>query len=96
MFNAIDATKLNKGPLINNQIEVFAFFICFVIVLSFFFMNIFVGLIILTFQEQGNSEEEGTELDRNQVGSVDNCAKDGVPGEAFSFRKFLSSFSQLP
>ena len=67
MFNAIDATKINHGPLRNNQIEVFTFFVVFMTVISFFFLNVFVGLIILTFQEQGEKEEGDCELDRNQV-----------------------------
>ena len=67
MFNAIDATGIDKGPIQNNQIQVALFFIFFVIIFSFFFLNIFVALIILTFQEQGEAEEGDCELDRNQV-----------------------------
>ena len=67
MFNAIDSTDIDSGPILNNQIEVAFFFILFVIVFSFFFLNIFVALIILTFQEQGEAEEGDCELDRNQV-----------------------------
>lgn len=67
MFNAIDSTKINEGPILNNQIQVSLFFIIFVVVFSFFFVNIFVALIILTFQEQGEAEEGDSELDRNQV-----------------------------
>jgi len=67
MFNAIDSTDIDGGPILNNQIEVALFFILFVIVFSFFFLNIFVALIILTFQEQGEAEEGDCELDRNQV-----------------------------
>lgn len=67
MFNAIDSTDIDQGPILNNQIQVSLFFIFFVIVFSFFFVNIFVALIILTFQEQGEAEEGDCELDRNQV-----------------------------
>ncbi len=67
MFNAIDATGIDKGPLLNNQIQVALFFIFFVIIFTFFFLNIFVALIILTFQEQGEAEEGDCELERNQV-----------------------------
>eukprot|EP00794_Sanderia_malayensis_P016249 gene16249-17890_t len=66
MFNAIDATGIDKGPLLNNQIQVALFFIFFVIIFTFFFLNIFVALIILTFQEQGEAEEGECELERNQ------------------------------
>ena len=64
---AIDATGIDKGPLLNNQIQVALFFIFFVIIFTFFFLNIFVALIILTFQEQGEAEEGDCELERNQV-----------------------------
>ena len=67
MFNAIDATGIDRGPLLNNQIQVALFFIFFVIIFTFFFLNIFVALIILTFQEQGEAEEGECELERNQV-----------------------------
>lgn len=67
MFNAIDSTDIDQGPVLNNQIQVALFFIFFVVIFSFFFLNIFVALIILTFQEQGEAEEGDSELDRNQV-----------------------------
>ena len=67
MFNAIDATGIDRGPLLNNQVQVALFFIFFVIIFTFFFLNIFVALIILTFQEQGENEEGECELERNQV-----------------------------
>eukprot|EP00111_Clytia_hemisphaerica_P002564 TCONS_00007303-protein len=82
MFNAIDSTDINKGPILNNQIEVAFFFALFVVVFSFFFINIFVALIILTFQEQGEAEEGDCELDRNQRG----CLRDAMekkPAERF-------------
>ena len=66
MFAAIDATGLDKGPIENNKPEVAFFFIFFVIIMSFFFLNIFVALIILTFQEEGAKEEGDCELDRGQ------------------------------
>ena len=72
MFNAIDSTDIDQGPILNNQLEVAFFFALFVVVFSFFFINIFVALIILTFQEQGEAEEGDCELDRNQVSSLRN------------------------
>ena len=66
MFAAIDATGVDKGPIENNKPEVAFFFIFFVIIMSFFFLNIFVALIILTFQEEGAKEEGDCELDRGQ------------------------------
>ncbi|XP_047134676.1 voltage-dependent N-type calcium channel subunit alpha-1B isoform X1 [Hydra vulgaris] len=82
MFTAIDSTGYDKGPLLNNQIQVSLFFVSFVVVFTFFFLNIFVALIILTFQEQGESEEGDCELDRNQRGCLQ-IAMESKPGERF-------------
>ena len=43
--------------------------IVFFIVFPFFFVNIFVALIIITFQEQGEAELQDGEIDKNQVKS---------------------------
>ena len=43
------------------------FYIVYFIVFPFFFVNIFVALIIITFQEQGEAELQEAEIDKNQV-----------------------------
>ena len=68
MQASIDTTEVDHGPIVDNKIEIALFYIFFVVVFSFFFINIFVALIILTFQEQGEKEQGDCELDRNQVG----------------------------
>ena len=67
MHRTIDATKEYNGPRRNNQIHMALYYVCFVVVFNFFFLNIFVALIIVTFQEQGEKEIVNCELDRNQV-----------------------------
>jgi hypothetical protein len=67
MQAAIDATDVDRGPIVNNQIEVALYFILFVVIFSFFFINIFVALIILTFQDEKEKEQGDCELERNQV-----------------------------
>ena len=47
------------------------FFIAFIVVIAFFMMNIFVGFVIVTFQNEGEREYENCELDKNQVRSVE-------------------------
>ena len=42
------------------------FYISYIIVIAFFMMNIFVGFVIVTFQEQGEMEYKNCELDKNQ------------------------------
>lgn len=43
------------------------FFIIYIILIAFFMMNIFVGFVIVTFQEQGETEYKNCELNKNQV-----------------------------
>lgn len=55
------------GPVYNNRIGISIFFIVYLILIAFFMMNIFVGFVIVTFQEQGEQEYKNCELDKNQV-----------------------------
>ena len=59
MHTTMDTTDENKGPIQNNSPGYAIYYISFVVVFSFFFLNIFVALIILTFQRR-----EGRERDR--------------------------------
>lgn len=65
----MDSTYENEGPLPRFRVEMAIFYIVFFIVFPFFFVNIFVALIIITFQEQGEKELEEGDLDKNQVRS---------------------------
>jgi len=60
-------TETDKGPIPNYSPGYALYYISFVVVFSFFFLNIFVALIILTFQQEGEREIASCELDRNQV-----------------------------
>ncbi|XP_074617783.1 voltage-dependent L-type calcium channel subunit alpha-1D-like isoform X1 [Acropora palmata] len=66
MYHTVDVTEEDRGPIKDNQIQMSLYYVCFVVVFSFFFLNMFVALIIVTFQEQGEKEMDGCELDRNQ------------------------------
>lgn len=65
--NSMAATHLDEGPIQNFRIEMSIFYIVYFIVFPFFFVNIFVALIIITFQEQGEAELQDGEIDKNQV-----------------------------
>ena len=65
MHRTIDATKEGEGPIINNKQHMSIFFIVFVVIFTFMIINIYIALIILTFQRQGENQIEGG-LDRNQ------------------------------
>jgi len=61
------ATQDDRGPVQNYRIEMSIFYIVYFVVFPFFFVNIFVALIIITFQEQGEAELQDGEIDKNQV-----------------------------
>lgn len=63
----MSATWEDKGPLPNFRVEMSIFYIVYFVVFPFFFVNIFVALIIITFQEQGESELQDGDIDKNQV-----------------------------
>ncbi|KAM7234731.1 hypothetical protein CapIbe_013551 [Capra ibex] len=66
LYKAIDSHEEDKGPVYNHRVEMAVFFIVYIILIAFFMMNIFVGFVIVTFQEQGETEYKNCELDKNQ------------------------------
>ncbi|XP_028629633.1 voltage-dependent L-type calcium channel subunit alpha-1S isoform X1 [Grammomys surdaster] len=66
LYKAIDSNEEDTGPVYNNRVEMAIFFIIYIILIAFFMMNIFVGFVIVTFQEQGETEYKNCELDKNQ------------------------------
>lgn len=67
LYRSIDSHTEDKGPIYNYRVEISVFFIIYIIIIAFFMMNIFVGFVIVTFQEQGEQEYKNCELDKNQV-----------------------------
>ncbi|XP_077126455.1 voltage-dependent L-type calcium channel subunit alpha-1S [Ranitomeya variabilis] len=66
LYRAIDSHKEDMGPIYNYRIEIAVYFIVYIILIAFFMMNIFVGFVIVTFQEQGEQEYKNCELNKNQ------------------------------
>nr|XP_046200729.1 calcium channel, voltage-dependent, L type, alpha 1F subunit isoform X1 [Oncorhynchus gorbuscha] len=75
LYKAIDANGENHGPVYNYRVEISIFFIVYIIIIAFFMMNIFVGFVIITFREQGESEYKNCELDKNQRQCVEFALK---------------------
>uniref|UniRef100_A0A6Q2XAD2 Voltage-dependent L-type calcium channel subunit alpha n=1 Tax=Esox lucius TaxID=8010 RepID=A0A6Q2XAD2_ESOLU len=75
LLTAIDSNRENLGPIYNYRIEISIFFIIYIIIIAFFMMNIFVGFVIVTFQEQGEKEYKNCELDKNQRQCVEYALK---------------------
>uniref|UniRef100_A0A0L8G4Y8 Voltage-dependent calcium channel alpha-1 subunit IQ domain-containing protein n=1 Tax=Octopus bimaculoides TaxID=37653 RepID=A0A0L8G4Y8_OCTBM len=64
--NSMDSTNDDMGPKPGSRMEMAIYYVVFFIVFPFFFVNIFVALIIITFQEQGENELVDQDLDKNQ------------------------------
>ncbi|XP_075458516.1 voltage-dependent L-type calcium channel subunit alpha-1C isoform X6 [Ascaphus truei] len=75
LYRAIDSHTEDVGPIYNHRVEISIFFIIYIIIIAFFMMNIFVGFVIVTFQEQGEQEYKNCELDKNQRQCVEYALK---------------------
>lgn len=68
LYKSIDSTEEDMGPIHNYRPAVAIFYFIFIIIIAFFMVNIFVGFVIVTFQNEGEQEYKNCELDKNQVG----------------------------
>lgn len=66
LYISIDSNAENTGPRMNHRPVVSIFYIVYIIVIAFFMVNIFVGFVIVTFQNEGEQEYKNCELDKNQ------------------------------
>lgn len=66
LYISIDSNAENSGPLPDHRPVVAIFYIVYIIVIAFFMVNIFVGFVIVTFQNEGEREFANCELDKNQ------------------------------
>lgn len=63
----MDATYEDQGPSPGFRMETSIFYVVYFVVFPFFFVNIFVALIIITFQEQGDKAMSECTLEKNEV-----------------------------
>nr|XP_026689963.1 voltage-dependent L-type calcium channel subunit alpha-1D isoform X2 [Ciona intestinalis] len=75
LYKSIDSWKEGVGPKYDARPAVALFYFIYIIVIAFFMMNIFVGFVIVTFQEQGEQEYRNCELDKNQRQCVEYALK---------------------
>ncbi|KAH3892449.1 hypothetical protein DPMN_016567, partial [Dreissena polymorpha] len=66
LYTSIDSNSEGQGPIYNYRPGVAIFYFIFIIVIAFFMVNIFVGFVIVTFQNEGEQEFKNCELDKNQ------------------------------
>uniref|UniRef100_A0A671NVM1 Voltage-dependent N-type calcium channel subunit alpha n=1 Tax=Sinocyclocheilus anshuiensis TaxID=1608454 RepID=A0A671NVM1_9TELE len=69
--HSVDATYEDQGPSPGYRMETSIFYVVYFIVFPFFFVNIFVALIIITFQEQGDKAMSECSLEKNERACID-------------------------
>ncbi|XP_072245640.1 voltage-dependent R-type calcium channel subunit alpha-1E isoform X4 [Leuresthes tenuis] len=69
--HSVDVTEEDRGPSHGNRMEMSLFYVIYFVVFPFFFVNIFVALIIITFQEQGDKMMEECSLEKNERACID-------------------------
>uniref|UniRef100_T1E1N8 Voltage-dependent L-type calcium channel subunit alpha n=1 Tax=Cupiennius salei TaxID=6928 RepID=T1E1N8_CUPSA len=75
LYVAIDSQAEDEGPSHNYRPMVAVFFIIYIIIIAFFMVNIFVGFVIVTFQNEGEQEYKNCELDKNQRNCIEFALK---------------------
>ncbi|XP_076140918.1 voltage-dependent N-type calcium channel subunit alpha-1B [Alosa pseudoharengus] len=69
--HSVDATDEDEGPSPGFRMEMSIFYVVYFVVFPFFFVNIFVALIIITFQEQGDKAMSDCSLEKNERACID-------------------------
>uniref|UniRef100_A0A8C1ZLI7 Voltage-dependent N-type calcium channel subunit alpha n=1 Tax=Cyprinus carpio TaxID=7962 RepID=A0A8C1ZLI7_CYPCA len=69
--HSVDATFEDLGPSPGYRMEMSIFYVVYFVVFPFFFVNIFVALIIITFQEQGDKALSECSLEKNERACID-------------------------
>lgn len=75
LYVSIDSNQENGGPIHNFRPIVAAYYIIYIIIIAFFMVNIFVGFVIVTFQNEGEQEYKDCDLDKNQRNCIEFALK---------------------
>ena len=59
MFFALDFTGPDKGPKYNNSPAYMSYFVGFILIGSFFFLNFFIGVLFLEYNKAQREEQKG-------------------------------------
>ena len=71
LYVSIDSHTEDVGPIHNYRPIVAIFYFIYIIIIAFFMINIFVGFVIVTFQNEGESAYKNCELDKNQRNCIE-------------------------
>ncbi|TGZ67466.1 hypothetical protein CRM22_004775 [Opisthorchis felineus] len=91
LYRSIDSYAEDYGKVYNNRPIVAIFYVAYIIVIAFFMINIFVGFVIVTFQQEGEQEYRNCELDKNQRKCIEfslkaRPVKRYIPKQNFQYR----------
>lgn len=75
LYVSIDSNTEDRGPIENFRPIVATYYIIYIIIIAFFMVNIFVGFVIVTFQNEGEQEYKNCELDKNQRNCIEFALK---------------------
>ncbi|XP_065351479.1 muscle calcium channel subunit alpha-1 isoform X11 [Cloeon dipterum] len=75
LYTSIDSNEEDHGPIHNFRPIVAIYYIIYIIIIAFFMVNIFVGFVIVTFQNEGEQEYKNCELDKNQRNCIEFALK---------------------
>ncbi|XP_011305273.1 muscle calcium channel subunit alpha-1 isoform X2 [Fopius arisanus] len=75
LYVSIDSNRESYGPIHNFRPIVAAYYIIYIIIIAFFMVNIFVGFVIVTFQNEGEQEYKNCGLEKNQRNCIEFALK---------------------
>ncbi|XP_015123750.1 muscle calcium channel subunit alpha-1 [Diachasma alloeum] len=75
LYVSIDSNRENYGPIHNFRPIVAAYYIIYIIIIAFFMVNIFVGFVIVTFQNEGEQEYKNCGLEKNERNCIEFALK---------------------
>lgn len=75
LYVSIDSQAEDRGPIHNFRPIVAIYYIVYIIIIAFFMVNIFVGFVIVTFQNEGEQEYKNCDLDKNQRNCIEFALK---------------------
>lgn len=71
MYQGIDSTSVERGPAKDASLWYSLYFVSFILIGTFFFLNFFVGVIFLNFEEAQKEEREALVLNDRQLKWID-------------------------
>ncbi|XP_004416626.1 PREDICTED: voltage-dependent N-type calcium channel subunit alpha-1B-like, partial [Odobenus rosmarus divergens] len=69
--HSVDDSYEEQGPSPGYLMELSIFCVVYLVVFPFFFVNMFVALIIITFQQQGDKVMSECSLEKNERACID-------------------------